>query len=70
VADQLPAKIREARRDAGMKREHLAVALGVSLSTIVRWETGRTNRISVNTVAAIAKATGKPLPFFFEEAAA
>lgn len=70
MTDELATRIRQARHDAGLSREKLAGALDCSLSTIVRYETGRSRQISVQTVVAIAEATGKPLAFFFAEAAA
>jgi transcriptional regulator with XRE-family HTH domain len=70
VADELASKIREARTDAALSREQVAAALGVSLSTIVRYETGRTTRIATATLLEIAKVTQKPLSFFLGQAAA
>lgn len=70
MADHLATQIKTARKTAGLSREQLAGALGVSLSTIVRYETGRTQRISVRTVSSIAVATDQPMAFFLGEAAA
>lgn len=67
---QLPTRIREARKDAGLSREQLAAHLGVSLATVVRMETGRTQRISVESLLKIGEATGKPLAWFLNGAAA
>jgi transcriptional regulator with XRE-family HTH domain len=53
-----------------MSREQLAGALSVSLSTIVRYETGRTQRIPTSTLLAIAKATRQPLSYFLGKVAA
>lgn len=53
-----------------MSREQVAAELGVSLSTVVRYETGRTQRISTDTLLAIAKATKQPLSFFLGKVAA
>lgn len=64
MADELATKIRQARVDAGLSREKLAGELGVSLATVVRYETGRTKRIGVRTLSLIAVATGKPVTFF------
>lgn len=66
MADQLATKIRLARNEANLSREQLAVALGCSLSTIVRHETGRTQRIGTSRLFLIAKTTGKPIAWFFE----
>lgn len=69
MADALATKIREARVQADLSREGLASSLGVSLVTVVRWETGRTKRISTDTLLGVARATRKPLSFFLKEAA-
>ena len=34
-------KIRDLRLSLGMTREQFAVRLGVSMSSVIRWETGR-----------------------------
>ena len=70
MADSLSHKIRQARKEAGLTRERMAPMIGVTLRTLVRYETGETQRISVNALVQIAEATGKPLSFFFEEVAA
>lgn len=53
-----------------MSREQVAAALGCSLATVVRYETGRTTRITAARLVEIARATGKPVTFFFEAAPA
>lgn len=70
TTDPLASKIRQARTEAGMSREGLAGRLGVSLATVIRLETGRTQRISTDTLVGIAKATKKPLSFFLGKVAA
>jgi transcriptional regulator with XRE-family HTH domain len=70
MTSTLHLRIRQAREDAGLKREPMAVKLGISVSTLRNYETGRTQRISYQTLAAIARETGKPLSFFVEEVAA
>lgn len=70
MADALATRIRAARKTADLSREQLAGSLGVSLATLVRYETGRTERISMRRVQAIAKATNHPLSYFLEETAA
>lgn len=67
MADELATRIREARNDAKLSREQVAAALDVSLSTVVRIETGRTQRISLETLVTIARVTEKPLSYFMEE---
>jgi transcriptional regulator with XRE-family HTH domain len=64
--DDLSLKIRRARNEAGLSRELLAGKVGVSLATVVRYETGRTQRVSLELLVKIAEATGKPLVWFFE----
>ena len=66
MADELSARIRRARTEAELSREHLAWKIEVSLATLVRYETGRTQRISAARLARIAAATGKPIGWFFE----
>lgn len=62
--DSLAQKIRAARNEAGLSREKLAGELGVSLVTLVRYETGRSTDITVKKLVGIAQATGKPLSYF------
>lgn len=66
MTDELASRIRQARIDAGLSREHLAGKIGVSLATLVRYETGRTHRISIELLLKIARATDKPIVWFFE----
>lgn len=70
MSDALSQKIREARDEAGLTREQMAVALNVSLSTVVRYETGRTQNISAEKLLEVARVTKKPLSFFLKAAAA
>lgn len=70
TVDPLAQKIRKSRVDAGVSREAMAAALGVSLATLVRYETGRTQRISAQQLVVIGKMTGKPLTYFLGRAAA
>lgn len=65
--DELATRIRRARVEAGLSREHLAGEIGVSLATVVRYETGRTRRVSVELLNKIAVATGKPLVWFLKD---
>jgi transcriptional regulator with XRE-family HTH domain len=37
-----PAYLKRTREDAGMTREELSAAMGVSLRTVFRWEAGDT----------------------------
>lgn len=70
MADALSDRILQARKEAQLSREAVAVTLGVSLRTVARWETGETANITATRLAQIAQTTGKPLSFFLHEAAA
>lgn len=70
TADPLAQKIRAARVEAGLSREKLAGELGVSLVTVVRYETGRSTDIKLKKLMLIAEATKKPLSYFIGKAAA
>jgi len=59
----LGTRIRQARVEAGISREQLAVLLGVSLPSIQRWETGR-NEPTFRRVNEIGRVTGKPVEWF------
>ncbi len=41
--ENLPALVKEIRRQLGLSQEELAHALGVSFATVNRWENGKTN---------------------------
>ncbi|HEY7252166.1 MAG TPA: helix-turn-helix transcriptional regulator [Methylomirabilota bacterium] len=64
--DELATRIRKARVESGLSREHLAARLDVSYKTVVRYETGRSRNISAARLIRIAEATGKPIAWFFE----
>lgn len=70
MSTEMSDRIRAARKSAGLSREKLAGELGVSLSTVVRLETGRTKRVSVEMLQAVARATGQPLAYFITDKAA
>lgn len=70
MADDLAQKIRDARESAGFTQEQFAPMLGVALRTLTRYESGATERISVDTLIRIAKLSGKPLSFFVGQVAA
>lgn len=56
-------RIREARLAAGMSQGQLARHINTSERNIVRWETSK-NQPRVESVAAIAEATGRDVDFF------
>lgn len=49
-----------------MNPERFAVKLGISVATVQRWETGRTEP-TLTKLSAVAKVTKKPLSFFMGE---
>lgn len=70
MGNELGNRIRKARHEAGYSSpEKFAVKLGVSVSTLSRWERGIGDP-SVVKLARIAALTDKPLEFFLGEVAA
>jgi transcriptional regulator with XRE-family HTH domain len=68
VVEALGSRIREARRDAGYSNaESLAVALGVGVRTMQRWEQGASEP-SIEKLIEISQLTGKPVGFFLNGA--
>lgn len=61
-------KIREARLGAGMSQSQLARAVPTSDRNVVRWENDQAQP-RVESVVAIAKATGRELEFFLTSSA-
>lgn len=70
MTDDLSLKIRQAREDAQLSQQAMAVAMGVSVSTVVRYESGRTKRITADKLLDVARVTRKPLSYFLGRAAA
>lgn len=65
--DGLGKRIRTARKQAGFRNaETLAVALGVGVRTVQRWESGE-GQPSIARLIAVAKLTEKPLDYFLSE---
>lgn len=56
-------KIKEARHAAGMTQARLAQTIGTRERNIIRWENDQ-HEPRAEFIAAIAKATNKPLEFF------
>lgn len=56
-------RIRAARADLGWKQKHLAAEVRVEPITVSRWERGATTP-DLDTLRAVAQATGKPLTYF------
>lgn len=63
MANGIENRVRAARKEAGLSREQVAQALGLSMSTIIRIETGRAD-IGYRRLVALAELTGKPVGFF------
>ena len=53
--------IRELRQELGLTQEELAISLGVTCSTVNRWETGRANPspVASNLIEAKLKKMGQ-----------
>jgi transcriptional regulator with XRE-family HTH domain len=62
---QLLARLKEARKAAGMSQEKVAAALGVRQKYISKIETGE-RRIDPIELQELAELYGKPLQFFLE----
>lgn len=65
MGGELGDRIREARKEAGLRRIDLAVAVGATEKTVQRWEQSR-NAPTVDRLAKIAAATGQSLSYFLE----
>ena len=57
-------KIRDARKEIGMKQKIFASKIGVKKSTVSNWERGRNGVNNINRIIQIAEITGKPLHYF------
>ncbi len=66
VAVELGSRLRQARVMAGMTRQSLASAIGVSAATLRRYETGA-RRMPPARLAAAVVLLGLPLSWFFRE---
>lgn len=62
----IAARIRRARREAGLTLDALAELVGTSRHHLIRLEKAH-HRPRAEMLAGIAKATGKPLDFFLVE---
>lgn len=61
-------RIREARKELGMSQNKLARALEVSDRAVQNWEQGRRSPRTY-LLKRLSEVTGKPIAWFFEEAA-
>ena len=66
AAVELGSRLRQARMMAGMTRQSLASAIGVSAATLRRYETGA-RRMPPARLAAAVVLLGLPLSWFFRE---
>ena len=60
-------KIQELRLGMGMSRQQLAEKIRVSNQQLQKYEKG-INRISASRLVAVAKALGKPVAYFLQDA--
>lgn len=67
MGGQIGHRIRKAREDASLTAEQMAPLVGVTMGTLLRYEKGTTQRISVDRLTVIARVTGKPLGYFLSE---
>lgn len=65
-AEEIGAKIRQARRRARLSQEDLARRVGVVAQTVSRWENGR-SPVATHQLERISEATGQPLSFFVQD---
>lgn len=67
MTETLGQRIRAARKGAGFKNaETLAVALGVGVRTVQRWEAGESDP-SIRRILEIARLTNQSPQFFFTD---
>lgn len=64
--EEVIKKIKIAMAEMGLNQTSLAKKLGVKPNTVSQWLTG-TNAPKTDTIKKIAKATGKPINYFFAE---
>ena len=62
---EIGAQIKKARQEIGMSRLAFAIAIGVTPSTVYRWEIGESEP-SIVKVQSIAILTGKSMDFFID----
>jgi transcriptional regulator with XRE-family HTH domain len=67
-----PRRVALARNEAYLSQQELAQRIGCSTRAVQYWETvdGTKRRPHSRYIRALAEATGKPIAWFFEEAAA
>lgn len=60
------ARLRLARMEAGLSQTNIADKLGLTFQQVQKYEKG-TNRIAPSRLTPIAKITGKPISWFYNE---
>jgi transcriptional regulator with XRE-family HTH domain len=60
------SKIRDRRRELGLSQTALGNKVGVTFQQVQKYERG-VNRVGASRLAAIAKALGVPIAYFFPE---
>lgn len=63
--NQLGQKLKQARRDAGLKQEHVAQYMAVSTSVVSALEGGQ-RKIDILELVALSTLYGRPLSWFLE----
>ena len=63
---RVAARIKQARKETGMKQEAVAELLGRSQSYISKIESGQ-RRIDINLLTELANAYGKDIEFFIKD---
>ena len=67
--NHVAAKIKAARKAAGISQEALADKLGISFQQVQKYERG-VNRVSAGRLFEIAMGLDKPVSWFFQKEAA
>lgn len=65
--ESLGARIRSARKNAGLTQDRLARRIGVSHSLVSQWETGLVQAVSAQHLAAAARVLGVSLDWLLGE---
>lgn len=65
--EQIGARIRAIRTEAGMTMEALGIAVGLSFQQVGKYERG-VDRISAAKLAEVAKALKRPITDFYPKA--
>ena len=66
LSEYVLARIKQARKDAGLSQRDLGRAIKVSDKTISAWEVGRAEP-SLDTLEEIAEALNKPVVYFVKD---